>query len=196
MIVGDLSQAFNQSVIHAQMRAMLESGEMIEQHERQPEPCCYLKGQPRPLGQVIQIRSAPVTSYFDPTITPPPPKSEAQVRRDRLAGDGPLLDQLPRRFPQARAKQPKAVNNKSRLTAIAGKITTCNWTIAYLQNQRSQITKSGELRVANATDDRTRQIYRDRLESDRRNIDRCLRDAQAKLQQQLDKKAAIEGGAS
>lgn len=194
VIADGLSQAFDSSLVHAQMRTMIESGEMIEQSERVFGPRCYLKDQPRPAGQVLQIRSATVTSYFDTSISAPTSKPPAQVRRERMQSDGPLLDR-PRRVGQGGANTAESTK-QGRLKAIAGKITTCNQTIANLQKQRSQIIQSGGKKVDSAPDDRIRQIYTDRLASDLRHIDRCLQDAQAKLQRQLDLKASIEGGAS
>jgi hypothetical protein len=192
VIADGLSQAFDSSLVHAQMRTMIESGEMIEQSERVFGPRCYLKDQPRPAGQVLQIRSATVTSYFDTSISAPTPKPPAQVRRERMQSDGPLLDR-PRRRRGGTTVEARA---KGRVTAINGKITTCNQTIANLQKQRSQIIQSGGKKVDSAPDERIRQIYTDRLASDLRHIDRCLQDAQTKLQRQLDLKASIEGGAS
>lgn len=194
IIATGLAQAFDSSLVHAQMRTMIESGQMIEQQERTSEPRCYLKDQPRPIGQVLQIRSATVTRYFDTSLAAPPPKPLVQARRERMQSDGPLLDQ-PRRVRQSGPKTVEPVN-KSRLAAIEGKITTCNQTIDRLQKQRSQIIQSGGKRVDSAPDRRIRQIYADRLAADLRSVDRCLQDAQAKLQRQLDLKASALGGAS
>jgi hypothetical protein len=196
MIIAALEDAFNRAQICGQLRAMIQSGEIIEQSERALEPRCYLKDQPRPIGEPLQIRSAAVTSYFDTSISPPPPKPIAEVRSDRLKDRGPLLDQ-PRRANQPRGVAGQAeARAKGRLTAIEGKITTCNQVIKNFEQQRAQIVQTGEKRLRGAPDERVREIYADRLAADIRNVDRCLQDARAKLDHQIAMKASIQGGAS
>jgi hypothetical protein len=192
-IVANLSDAFNSSAIHAQMRAMLEAGEMIEQSEPRLGPRCYLKDQPRQIGQVLQIRSAAVTSYFDASISAPTPKPLAEVAHDRMRGDGPLLDQ-----PRSRRRSgptPDA-RREARLKLIAGKITARSQSIVNLEEQRSRIVQFGHARLKNAPNESVRQIYVDRLAADLRHIDKVLKSTRDELQRQIDLKALIEGGAS
>jgi hypothetical protein len=193
MIATGLSRAFDSSIIHAQMRAMLAAGEMVEQVEPRFGPRCYLAHQPRPIGEVQEITSGAVVSRFDPSVKAVIDKPIAEARSDRLKGDGPLLDQPSRR---GRIGRTKIEVRRRCLTNVEAAIAASSQRIERLERERSTLIQSAGIRIDRIAPGPLREIATDRLAADLRNIDRVLKDTRSQLQSQRDRKASIEGGAS
>lgn len=195
-----LGAAFDRPVIMDQLRAMLSRGELIEQFERGgTDPRCYLIGQKRPHGDVLQCDFNPVTRYVDRSVCEGYERpSIGAVGKTRMATKQPLSD-IPRRSdkpptetPRKSSIPPLSAARRLRLNAIAGKIATLNQRLKKAIEAREQIERSGIKAVEQADSEALRGIVADRVAADLRAVDRNIAEAQGELTRQIGLKTQIE----